>query len=108
MSAEKFGPVTFGWVDGMVVQLAVYKNLATNTNPSSARPPFWARLQDTPEGRRELARRIAVLAGHPLRVADDTEAAVNVGSPHSAHNDQRWDFIVEWASEHLREEMADG
>jgi hypothetical protein len=106
MSAEKFGPISFGWVDGAVVQLGVYGNHCTNTNPSSARPPYWPRLQDSPEGRRELARRIRVLAGHPLKVADDTEAGVNPGSAHSSITDERWHFALEWAAENLREELA--
>jgi hypothetical protein len=90
----------------MVIELAISRNMATRTNPSSARPPYWPRLVDDAEGRRELARRYRVLLGHPVLAADATEAAVNPGSRHSFHGDQKWEFITEWIEENLQEEMV--
>jgi hypothetical protein len=88
---ESFQPITFHWVDSAVLGLAVLVNIATTTNPSSARPPFWQRIgEDTPEGRQELARRIRLVAKH-----DDT----------SLHGTERWEHITAWAE---KEGLTDG
>jgi hypothetical protein len=78
---------SFRWVDGQVIQLAVYAAIATNTSPSSARPPYWARLDDTDAGRVELLRRIAVLQRH---------------SDNSLHGTERWHEIVKWIEQEAK------
>jgi hypothetical protein len=78
---------SFRWVEGQVIQLAVYAAIATNTSPSSARPPYWPRLDDTDEGRAELLRRIGVLQRH-----NDT----------SLHGTERWHEIVKWIEQEAK------
>jgi len=55
----------------MTRQIALHSNLCTITNPTSNTPPYWPNLDDTEEGRRELGRRIALVARLEGEVGND-------------------------------------